>query len=72
MLRYNQGFGKWGPMEQARFGEWVRYEDHAAEMEKRIVTYHSFILEEAYHDFQFARGVAISLAVALALQYWLS
>jgi F0F1-type ATP synthase assembly protein I len=27
MKRYNQGFGKFGPMEQCNDGEWVRYED---------------------------------------------
>lgn len=28
MKRYNQGFGKFGPMERAdNDGEWVRYED---------------------------------------------
>jgi hypothetical protein len=27
MKRYNQGFGKFGPMEQTDKGEWVRYEE---------------------------------------------
>jgi len=26
MKRYNQGFGKFGPMEQCKDGEWIRYE----------------------------------------------
>lgn len=28
MKRYNQGFLKFGPMEQCSSGEWVRYKDH--------------------------------------------
>lgn len=27
MIRYNQGFGKVGPMEQCSDGEWVKYQD---------------------------------------------
>lgn len=27
MKRYNQGFAKFGPMEQCDDGEWVKYED---------------------------------------------
>ena len=27
MKRYDQGFGKFGPMEQCDKGEWVRYEE---------------------------------------------
>ena len=30
MRRYNQGFGKVGPMEQCSDGEWVKYEDAMA------------------------------------------
>jgi hypothetical protein len=29
MKRYNQGFGKFGPMEQCNDGEWVKYDDAA-------------------------------------------
>lgn len=28
MFRYNQGFLKFGPMEQCNDGEWIKYEDY--------------------------------------------
>jgi len=34
MERYNQGFGKFGPMEQCKDGEWVRYEDAEKEFDE--------------------------------------
>lgn len=46
MKRYNQGFGKFGPMEQCEDGEWVRFEDADAELEiQEEVCYERFINE---------------------------
>ena len=28
MERYNQGFYKFGPMEQVKDGQWIKYQDH--------------------------------------------
>ena len=35
MKRYNQGFGKFGPMEQSNDGKWVTYEDYES-IERRL------------------------------------
>ena len=35
MKRYNQGFGKFGPMEQSNDGQWVTYQDYEA-LSKRL------------------------------------
>lgn len=46
MKRYNQGFGKFGPMEQCEDGEWVRFEDADAELEiQEEVCYERFLNE---------------------------
>lgn len=46
MKRYNQGFGKFGPMEQCEDGEWVRFEDADAELEiQEEVCYERFVNE---------------------------
>jgi len=34
MKRYNQGFYKFGPMEQCSDGEWAKYEDLIKEMDE--------------------------------------
>lgn len=34
MKRYNQGFGKFGPMEQSNDGKWVPYEDYETLLKK--------------------------------------
>ena len=36
MKRYNQGFGKFGPMEQCDDGKWVKYEDYEQEIDAYV------------------------------------
>ena len=36
MKRYNQGFGKFGPMEQCDNGKWVKYEDYEQEIDAYV------------------------------------
>ena len=36
MKRYNQGFGKFGPMEQCDDGTWVKYEDYEQEIDAYV------------------------------------
>ncbi len=39
MLRYNQGFKKFGPMEQCSDGEWIKFKDHEQVINERDFHY---------------------------------
>jgi len=70
MKRYNQGFGKFGPMEQCKDGEWVKYWDAIKYFDKTNNKYakdislmNKLILEEK-EEADFYRFVsAISLSI---------
>jgi len=53
MKRYNQGFYKFGPMEQCKDGEWAKYEDLEKEFDEfknewyDEIAYHKQVCSEA-------------------------
>ena len=80
MKRYNQGFGKFGPMEQCKDGEWVRYEDAEKEFDElkelfvkandSVDNYYAKELKSVEKKFYWLALVAVSL-VSLDIVYFI-
>ncbi|CAB4127280.1 hypothetical protein UFOVP84_108 [uncultured Caudovirales phage] len=56
MKRYNQGFGKFGPMEQSNDGKWVLYEDYGTLLKK--LELHKELLENTRKEYAMHAGNA--------------
>lgn len=63
MNRYNQGFGKFGPMEQCKDGLWIKYKDHVLKLKlvvanNKVINKRRWYWFDAYHDLVLKRDLA--------------
>lgn len=48
--KFNQGFGKFGPMEQCDDGEWMRVEDHEKVLEQYVSNEYHKLCVDTWRD----------------------
>lgn len=71
MKRYNQGFGKFGPMEQCNSGEWMKYKDaedvvHEWQEYCKVIEQDNKTMAEAVADYKMLTMCLVVLVFELA------